>query len=182
MKIIPKKAFLVKGLGYHKHKLASFEDALRNAGIAPFNLVYVSSILPPQCEIVDSAEGLKELVPGQIVHCVMSRVETNEPSRLIAASVGLAVPYGKDRYGYISEHHSFGQTADEAGDYAEDLAATMLATILGIDFDPDEAWDARKEHFVASGEIINTQAISVAAEGADDGQWTTGLAATVFIY
>ncbi|MDX9752316.1 MAG: arginine decarboxylase, pyruvoyl-dependent [bacterium] len=180
--MIPKKAFLVKGLGCHKDKLASFEDALRNAGIAPYNLVYVSSILPPKCELISAEEGLKELSPGQIVHCVMSRIETNEPSRLIAAAIGVAVPNGQERYGYISEHHSYGQTASEAGDYAEDLAATMLATILGIDFDPDEAWDARKDHFVASGEIINTNAICVDAEGVEDGRWTTVLAAAVFVY
>ncbi|MBD3266855.1 arginine decarboxylase, pyruvoyl-dependent [bacterium] len=180
--IVPKKVFLVKGLGYHKDKLASFEDALRDAGIAPYNLVYVSSILPPKCEVISAEEGLKELTPGQITYCVMSRIETCEPSRLIASSVGLAVPNGEDRYGYISEYHAYGVNSIVAGDYAEDLAATMLATILGIDFDPDEAWDARKQHFVASGEIINTSAISVAAEGAEKGQWTTALAAAVFLY
>lgn len=182
MEIIPRKAFLVRGLGYHKDKLASFEDALRSAGIAPYNLVYVSSILPPKCEIVTPEEGLKELKPGQIVFCVMSRLETNEPSRLIAAAVGLAVPNGEDRHGYISEHHSYGQTAKEAGEYAEDLAATMLATILGIDFDPDQAWDSRKEMYEASGQIIKTREISVDAEGAEGGIWTTCLAAAVFIY
>lgn len=179
--LIPKKAFFVSGLGIHKHKLASFEDALRNAGIAPYNLVHVSSILPPRCEIIEAEEGLKYFKHGQIVFCVMSRIDTCEPSRLIAAAVGLAVPNKKNRYGYISEHHSYGQTAEEAGEYAEDLAATMLATTLGIDFDPDEAWNARKDIYEASGQIIRTQAVSVAAEGDERGLWTTALASVIFV-
>ncbi len=179
--LIPQKAFFVSGLGTHKHKLASFEDALRKAGIAPYNLVHVSSILPPHCEIVDTSEGLQQFKHGQIVFCVMSRIETNEPRRLIAAAVGLAVPHEKNRYGYISEHHSYGQTAEETSEYAEDLAATMLATTLGIDFDPDEAWNSRKDIYEASGQIIKTQAVSVEAEGHKKGLWTTAFSAVMFV-
>ena len=56
-------------------------------------------------------------------------------------------------YGYISEHHAYGQTEETAGDYAEDLAATMLATTMGIAFDPATAWDERKQLFKSSGLI-----------------------------
>jgi len=58
--------------------------------------------------------------------------------------VGCAIPADKKAYGYISEHHSFGQTERQAGDYAEDLAAAMLASTLGIDFNIDESWDEKK--------------------------------------
>lgn len=129
--------FLTKGVGVHKDKLASFEAALRNAGIEKCNLVYVSSILPPECKIISKEEGLKCLKPGQITFCVMARVETNEPNRLVCTSIGVAVPKDSSNYGYLSEHHTFGETAKKAGEYAEDLAATMLATTLGIEFDPE---------------------------------------------
>ncbi|HEX73317.1 MAG TPA: arginine decarboxylase, pyruvoyl-dependent [Candidatus Hydrogenedentes bacterium] len=179
--ILPTKVFFVSGLGVHKHKLASFEAALRSAGIASFNLVYVSSILPPRCEVISSEDGLKLLKPGEIVYCVMARSETNEPSRLITAAVGVAVPNDSDRHGYISEHHGYGLTSEAAGEYAEDLAATMLATTLGIEFDPDVAWDERKQIYEASGQIIRTHAYSVAAEGDEYGRWTTAISAAVFI-
>jgi arginine decarboxylase len=139
MELIPKHIFFTKGVGVHKDKLASFELALRKAGIEKCNLVYVSSIFPPECKIITREKGLKLIKPGQITFCVMARGETNEPNRLISSAVGLAVPKDRKHYGYISEHHSFGETARKAGDYAEDLAATMLATTLGIAFDPDEA-------------------------------------------
>ena len=181
MNFVPRKAFFVTGLGSHKQRLASFEAALRDAGIAPYNLVYVSSILPPNCQVVEKEEGLAELGFGQIVYCVMAKSETREPSRLIASAIGVAVPQESNRYGYISEHHAFGESAGQAGEYAEDLAATMLATTLGIDFDPDEAWNERRQIYEASGQIIKTTAYSVDAEGPEDGSWITAISAAVFV-
>jgi arginine decarboxylase len=179
--MIPKKVFFTKGVGVHKEKLASFELALRDAGIEKFNLVYVSSIFPPNCEIVSKEEGLKELKPGEIIHCVMARSDTNEPNRLISAAVGLAIPHDKNHYGYLSEHHDFGLKEDVSGEYAEDLAATMLATTLGIPFDPDKAWDERKQMYKASGKIFRTRHICQSAEGNKNGLWTSVLAVAVLI-
>lgn len=180
--MVPSKVFFTKGVGVHKDKLASFEAALRSAGIEKYNLVYVSSIFPPNVRIVTPKQGQKDLKPGQIVYCVMSRQETNEPNRLISAAIGLAIPEQREkRYGYISEHHAYGQKSTVAGDYAEDLAATMLATTLGIQFDPDTAWDERKKIYKASGNIFKTRHWVQSAEGNKDGLWTTVLSATVFI-
>jgi len=179
--MIPNKVFLTKGVGVHKDKLSSFEVALRNAGIETCNLVYVSSILPPNCKAITKSEGLKLLKPGQITYCVMSRNQTNEPNRLISAAIGIAVPKDQTNYGYISEHHAFGETAKETGEYAEDLAATMLATTLGIPFDPDQAWDERKQAYIASGHIFKTSQICQSAEGKKSGLWTTVIATAVFI-
>jgi arginine decarboxylase len=173
--------FFTSGVGRHRERLSSFEMALRDAGIEKFNLVRVSSILPPHCEIVPREEGLKELSPGEIVFCVLSENASNEPHRLISASVGCAVPKDRNVYGYLSEHHSFGQSEKEAGEYAEDLAATMLATTLGIDFDPDRDYDERKDIFMMSGKIVKTFNVTQSAVVAQDGKWTTVVAAAVFI-
>lgn len=179
--LVPKRMFLTRGAGIHKDRLASFELALRNAGIERYNLVYVSSILPPNCKTISKNVGLKLLSPGQIALCVMARNETNEPNRLVSAAIGVAMPKDRSHYGYLSEHHSFGEVAKKSGDYAEDMAATMLATTLGIEFDPDQAWDERKQVYQASGHIFKTRHICQSAEGNKDGFWTTVLAAAVFI-
>lgn len=178
---VPQNVFFVKGVGVHKDKLGSFEMALRDAGIAKYNLVNVSSIFPPDCKIVSKKSGLAQLKPGQIVYCVLSKNKTNEPNRLISAACGLAVPNNKKQYGYISEQHGFGQDSKKTGDYAEDLAATMLATTLGIPFDPDQAWDKRKKLYHASGHIFKTRHICQSTRGNNDGLWTTVVAAAVFI-
>ena len=181
MQLVASKMFLTKGVGVHKDKLASFELALRNAGVEHCNLVLISSIFPPGCKKVSKEEGVKLLKPGQIVFVVMARSETNEPNRLIAASVGVAIPSDPNTYGYLSEHHSHGETAKKAGDYAEDLAATMLATTLGIEFDSDQAWEEREELYKSSGHIFKTREITQSAEGNKDGLWTTVIACAVLI-
>ena len=177
---IPTRAFLTKGVGRHKEKLTSFEMALRDAHLAVFNLVRVSSIFPPQCQLVDREEGLSHMKPGQVVFAVVAESATNEPSRLVAASIGLALPADTSHHGYISEHHSYGQNELTAGEYAEDLAASMLATVLGVPFDSDQAWDARREQWLLSGEIVRTMNVTSTAECGDDGRWTTVVAAVAF--
>jgi arginine decarboxylase len=179
--MVPKKLFFTKGVGKHKEKLESFEFALRNAGIEKFNLVKVSSILPPNCKIVSKERGLKELDTGQIVYCVISQNSSNEPRRLLAASIGCAIPTDRSNYGYLSEHHSFGEVEDKAGAYAEDLAASMLASTLGIELDVDRSWDERKEVWKVSGKIVKTRNTSQSAMVPKDGKWTTVLAAAVFV-
>lgn len=179
--MVPKRVFFTKGVGVHKEKLASFEMALRVAGLAHCNLVLVSSIYPPGCKIISKEEGLKLLQPGEIVFAVYDRESNNEPNRLIAASVGLAIPADSSMHGYLSEHHSFGETDEKAGEYAEDLAASMLATTLGIEFDPELDWDEREQIFKMSGKIVRTTNITQSAVGNKDGLWTTVFAAAVFI-
>lgn len=181
MEMVPREVFLTKGVGRHREKLQSFELALRQAGIEKQNLVRVSSILPPECKIIPRIQGVKKLKPGQITFCVMAENATNEARRMVAASIGAAVPASGHQYGYLSEHHAFGMNERTAGDYAEDLAATMLATTLGVDFDPDTAWDERKEIYRVSGKIVKARNITQTAEGKTDGGWTTVVAAAVFI-
>lgn len=179
--IIPQKVFFTKGAGVNKDKLASFEAALRDAGIEKFNIVNVSSIFPPKCKTITKEKGLESLKAGQVVFCVMARNDTDEPNRLISAAIGLAIPQSDNHYGYLSEHHSYGEKGEKAGEYAEDLAATMLATTLGISFDSNQAWDEREQIYKASGQIIRTTNICQSAEGNKDGLWTTVLAAAVFV-
>jgi arginine decarboxylase len=179
--MIPSKIFFVKGAGTHKEKLASFEMALRDAGIEKFNLVKVSSILPPHCIEVTPEEGLSYLSPGEIVFCVLSDNASNEKGRMISAAVGVAKPADEVHYGYLSEHHDYGKTEEEVGDYAEDLAAQMLASTLGIPFDVDDNYDERKEVFILSGKIVETKDITSVATVEKNGEWTTVVAAAMFV-
>jgi arginine decarboxylase len=178
---VPRYMFFTKGVGIAKAKLSSFELALRDAQIAHLNLVMVSSIFPPHCRIIDIEKGLTHLEPGEISHCVMAREQINEPGRRVVAAIGLALPAESGQYGYLSEHHGFGQTEFEAGEYAEDLAASMLANTLGVEFDPDKNYDERREVFEMSGKIVESQHFCQATLGAEGALWTTVIAAAVFV-
>lgn len=178
---VAKEIFLTHGVGKSKEKLTSFEMALRDAGIAALNIVRVSSIFPPGAQLISKQRGMQKLVPGAVTFVVMSDTATNEPHRLISASVGVAIPRNRHLYGYLSEHHSFGQTAKVAGDYAEDLAATMLATILGVDFDPDKSWDEKQEVWKISGQFFKTCNATQTAVGDKNGLWTTVVSAAILL-
>jgi len=181
MNLVPNRMFLTRGLGHHKYKLKSFEEALRQAGIAQQNLVSVSSILPPKCKIVPRAEGLASLTPGAISFSVMARAETNEPGRQIAAAVGVAVPKDPKKWGYLSEVHEYGMTKPEAAEMAEDLAAGMLGTTLGLEVDPDKAWSEKEQVYRSSGLIIRTSSITQTGRGRK-GMWTTAVAMAIFLF
>ncbi len=180
--MVPKRIFFTKGVGKHKERLTSFELALRDAGIAAQNLVRVSSIFPPNCKILTRKEGLKHLEPGQVTFAVVAENSTREPHRLVASSIGVALPADRTTYGYLSEHHSFGETDQTAGDYAEELAAEMLATTLGVEFDPDKSWDEKKEVYRMSNKIVRTMNVTQSAVGDKRGLWTTVIASAVMIF
>jgi arginine decarboxylase len=180
--MVPKRLFFTKGVGKHKERLTSFELALRDAGIAAQNLVRVSSIFPPQAKLIPRKEGLKYLSPGEVVFAVVAENSTREPHRLAASSIGVAIPSDRNTYGYLSEHHSFGESEEQAGEYAEELAAEMLATTLNVEFDPDKSWDEKKEIYRISNKIVRTANVTQSAIGDKRGRWTTTIAAAILIF
>jgi arginine decarboxylase len=131
--------------------------------------------------VIPRKEGFKYLHDGEVVFAVIAENSTREPHRLIVSSIGVAIPADRDTYGYLSEHHSFGETEEQAGEYAEELAAEMLATTLDVDFDPDKSWDEKKEIYRISNKIVRTSNITQSAVGDKRGKWTTTIAAAVLI-
>ena len=178
--MIPKEVFFTKGVGVHKYRLKSFEEALRVAGVAHQNIVSVSSILPPGCKIIAKDEGLAKLKPGAIRFAVLARIDTNEHKRLVSSAIGIALPKDKSKWGYLSEVHEFGLGHRECCEMAEDLAASMLGTTLGIEIDPDKDWNEREQIYKTSGLIVKTSSITQTATG-KSGFWTTALAMAVFL-
>lgn len=179
--LVPTKVFLSKGVGHHRYQLKSFEEALRKAGVAQQNLVQVSSILPPKCKVISRENGLKRLIPGEVCYCVVAKADTNEQGRLIASSVGIAIPKDSNNWGYLSEVHGYGMNQREAADMAEDLAAAMLGTTLGLEVDPNKAWSEKEQVYRSSGLIIRTSNIAQTARGQKE-LWTTTVALAVFLF
>jgi arginine decarboxylase len=178
---VPRYIFFTTGTGVSKEKLSSFENALFDAGISQFNLVKVSSIYPPEAKIIDINEGMEILSPGQVVHCVLSRLESQEPGRRMVASVGLALPVEKGHYGFLSEHQGFGQSKEEAGTYSERLAICMLANTEGEEICPDESYNSDEDLYIVKGKKIESSNYTIATTGAEDGLWTTVISAAILV-
>ena len=178
---VPKKIFLTKGKGMSKERLTSFELALREAGIASLNLITVSSILPPGCNFVTQEEGTKLLRPGQVVPVVLARSDSNNFGDLVSSGVGVAIPKNKEHFGYLSEHHCTGMDDYTMEEYVEDLAAEMLATTYGVNFDPDASWDEKRELWEIDNRIVKTKSIIETAKVDSEGYWCTTVSAAVLI-
>ncbi len=111
----------------------------------------------------------------------MARADTNEHGRLIASAIGVAIPKDISQWGYLSEVHGYGMNHQQASDMAEDLAADMLGTTLGLEVDPDQAWSEKEQVYKASGLIIRTSNITQTARG-QTGRWTTTVAIAVLLF
>ncbi|SMD31156.1 pyruvoyl-dependent arginine decarboxylase [Picrophilus oshimae] len=177
--LLPSKVFFTRGIGRGRTELQSFENALRSAGIAQFNIVSVSSILPPRAEIISKDDGLKLLNPGQILFTVLARNSSNELNRMISSAIGYAVPSDRDHWGYLSEHHAYGETENEAGYFAEELAARMLASTMGLE--EELKWDDSRKEYVLENKILTTRNIASTTVVLKKDEWTTVVAAAVLI-
>jgi arginine decarboxylase len=180
--LVPRRVFFTKGVGTHKAELRSFELALRDAGVEKCNLVSVSSILPPGCRVISKNEGIKELYPGMVTFTVLARCSASEPHRLIASSIGCAVPVDQQAYGYLSEHHAYGENEKTAGDFAEDLAAAMLASTLGLEFDEQKSWDENREIYRLSDKIVRATNTTQTTVIGSEGYFSTVVAAAIFLF
>lgn len=178
--LVPRKAYLTSGSGTHREPLVAFELALREAGIAAQNLVAVSSILPPDCELIERAEGERHLLPGQILHVVLSRNETTRHTGLLGASIGVAVPSDPKHHGFVSEYHAEGLGNDAIELHAEDLACTMLGSLMGVELDPNLSWKERAGALEASGSIRQRRSLG-AVLNAREGEASCVVAACVFL-
>ncbi|EQB69586.1 pyruvoyl-dependent arginine decarboxylase [Cuniculiplasma divulgatum] len=177
--LVPSKLFFTRGVGRGDTMLRSFEEALRDAGIAQFNIVAVSSIFPPGAQIVSREEGLNYLNPGQILFTVLARNASNEMNRMLSSAIGYAIPTDRSRWGYLSEHHSFGETEKKAGFFAEKLAAEMLASTTG---EQDQlVWDGKNEEYRLKDRILQTKNICSTAVVLKEDEWTTTIGAAVLI-
>ena len=180
--MIPKKIFLTTGHGTHRHRLQSFELALRDAEVAPCNLVNVSSIVPPHCKQINKKEGISLINPGEITYCVLSKIHTKKPKK-IGASVGLAIPELSNEYGYIAEYQNEEMAKTQLKKTVEDLAILMLATTKGMTDKKNgqQVPLSDKDIIDQFQDKMKTKSIADTVNHSDPELWSTVVALAVFI-
>ncbi|MGK0290859.1 MAG: arginine decarboxylase, partial [bacterium] len=98
----PSKYCLVAGKSEGFTKLNAFDGALLNAGVGNTNLVKMSSILPPNCEEVESF-----ILPyGALVPVAYAATESAQENHLISSAVAIAIPKDSTLPGVIMEFSS----------------------------------------------------------------------------
>ena len=78
--------------------------------------------------------------------------------------------------------HAYGMNDTTAGNFAEDMAAAMLASTQGVEFNEDASWDEKDEVFRLSGKIVRTSNVTQTAVGNPQGLYTTVLTAAICLF
>ena len=100
----PSNYIITSGSGKNPFKLVAFDEALRDAQIADYNLVKISSILPKYCQST-TADTLP--TRGSVLLSAFGSVSCNEKGRLIASAVSVAIPDYSNEVGVIMEYSGY---------------------------------------------------------------------------
>ena len=95
---LPNLAVLTAGAGEGSTPLNALDSALLNAGIANWNLLLVSSILPPKAEVTYEVPTIKE---GSLVPIVLAKITSDRKGEVISSAVAIGVG---EEFGIIMEH------------------------------------------------------------------------------
>ena len=76
------------GIGQGPTTLAAFDTALLDAGVANYNLICLSSVIPPGSVIERRRWRTPPPEWGQRLYCVMSQVREDRPGRAVHAGIG----------------------------------------------------------------------------------------------
>ena len=122
LSFVPRRVFFTAGTGQHRLERVALQHAMREAGVSQCNLVKVSSILPPETEIISRERGVRLLRPGNIVFAIIAQAQTNEPHQRITPAIAWANPDKPGVPGFIAEVEE-----DLAKGKTEETAADQVA-------------------------------------------------------
>lgn len=119
--IVPNRYALVAGNADGLTGLNAFDRSLLKAGAGQFNLVKVTSILPPAASLGEHAK----LPAGAIVFAAIGSEMSHHPGAQISASVAVGIPKDFTKAGVIMEGH-FHAPASEAEERVRKMAEEAL--------------------------------------------------------
>lgn len=120
----PPSRFCIKvGVGNGETELLAFDGALIAAGISHYNLVRVSSIIPPGAVLVEEID----LPPGSLLPIAYASLTANQKGLVISAAVAAGIPVSPDDVGVIMEF-SGRVPLEEAEDQVRFMAERALSS------------------------------------------------------
>jgi arginine decarboxylase len=101
----PTHYFVASGASDGYTPLNAFDGALLRAGIGNTNIVKMSSIVPPHCQLVAPIP----LPPGALVPTAYASITSDVPGEVISAGVAIALPEDENQNGLIMEYSAKGE-------------------------------------------------------------------------
>lgn len=125
------KINLSQGIGTGPTELSAFDQALVDAGVANFNLIYLSSVLPPDSKVVINKTADKpDGGWGDRLYVVMAQKRTSQRNQEVWAGIGW-IQDEDTKHGLLVEHEGHSKAEVEA-DIKHSLEA--LAKNRGMKF------------------------------------------------
>ncbi|MBN1786396.1 MAG: arginine decarboxylase, pyruvoyl-dependent [Candidatus Methanofastidiosa archaeon] len=131
--ITPHSYVLISCKGAADSRLNAFDAALHSAGIADFNFITVSSILPKGCKKT-TMDAIKGIERGSFMYCVMSKASSNMKGETISSAIACART--KETVGVVTESSgsfSSRESEERAREMCKEMLSIRNATPSSID-------------------------------------------------
>lgn len=119
----PTKYFISAGSAEGWTPLNAFDGALLNSKVGNTNIVHMSSIVPPNCQFVESID----LPYGALVPTAYSSKISQIPGDIITASIAVGIPKDNTKPGLIMEYSASSHKKE-----AEEIVKNMVIEGLKI--------------------------------------------------
>ena len=184
LRFVPPRVFFTSGTGTHRLERVAIQHAMQQAGVSQCNLVKVSSVLPPDTQIISRQQGLRLLTPGNVVFAVIAQAETNEPSQRITPAVAWAKPKKPGVPGVIAEvedNLTHGKNEETAADEVGEEAITILGETLGTRVDAKRKWDRRRKTLRIGSTTVEIGWLAASIEGPEQKGGEADFAAAIVL-
>ena len=103
------KIYVASSIGRASTLLSAFDNALQNAGVCNYNLIPLSSVIPPQSKVIKKTRYKTPKDEfGHKLYCIKAEIRSDETGKFIAAGLGW-YQFGDNR-GIFVEHWIKGET------------------------------------------------------------------------
>ena len=116
------KTNITGGTGVGPTELAAFDNALVNASVANFNLIYLSSVIPPGSKMIVNNHSKKPVGNwGDRLYVVIAQERTSQRNQEVWAGIGW-MQDKKTKKGLLAEHNGHNE-AEVRADIQNSLTA-----------------------------------------------------------
>ncbi len=121
---------ITSGKGSGKTTLSAFDNALFDAGVSNYNLITLSSIIPPNTVIKQQKYKTPDSEYGYRLYTVMSEIRSRESGRWIGAVIGWCQE--EDGRGVFVEHKAIENTEEMVKTYLYEEVKKSLSDLCRL--------------------------------------------------
>jgi arginine decarboxylase len=187
---VPRRVFFTSGVGRHEQERVATQHAMAAAGVPRVNLVKISSVIAPRCQIISRQQGIRLLRSGSIVFAVIAQGMTKEPHQRVTPAIAWSKPEDENETGFIAEveeQNANGLSEKAAEDRVGEEALILQAAHFGVKVNAERAWAGRgrSRSVRLGGKRVRVGSLCASIVGAEaeegEEQYSTAVVLAVFL-